>query len=109
MNFEKELAEIEKVSDLMEIAEEKVAKRFELEIRKMLAKYKKYNLAFHSGNGTWHFSRDGKGLYDWRDENKLPKDILELYDFLMSHDYILKYISNIKLGDHDELKEQQAS
>ena len=102
MNFTNELKEIERVTELMDIAEEKVAKRFETEIKKMLAKYKKYELEFFSGNGTWFFSREGKGLHDWMDENKLPKEILNLYTFLQDHDYILKYISNIKLGDSNE-------
>jgi len=107
MNFTNELKEIERVTELMELAQEKVALRFEIEIKKMLAKYKKYNLEFYSGNGIWFFSREGLALHDWRDENKLPKEILSLYEFLQDNDYILKYISNIKLGDPNE--RQQAS
>jgi len=104
MNFTNELKEIERVNELMELAQEKVAIRFEIEIKKMLAKYKKYNIEFYSGNGTWFFSREGKGLHDWMEENKLPKDVLALYTFLEDNDYILGYISNIKLGDSNELK-----
>lgn len=107
MNFTKELKNLAMHQNNLEKAQEGVARRFEIEIKKMLAKYKIYELEFYSGNGTWFFSRKGVALKDWRDEDKLPKELLDLYEFLQDNDYILGYISNIKLGDN--LERQQAS
>jgi len=97
MNFTNQLEELDKAYKIVEIAEEKVAKRFKLEVKKMLAKYKKYNYDFTCGNGTFFFCKNGDIIHESQ-EDKLPKDMKELCTFLEDNDYIQKYISTIKLG-----------
>lgn len=97
MNFTKELKGLAEATAILEKAEEQVAKRFELEVKKMLAKYKKYNYDFTCGNGTFFFCKNGDIIHESQ-EDKLPKDMKELCTFLEDNDYIQKYISTIKLG-----------
>jgi len=96
MNFTNELEELDKVYTVLERVEEKVAQRFVVEVKKMLAKYKKYNFDFTCGNGTFFFCKNDEIIHD---EEKLPKDMKELCTFLEDNDYIQKYISTIKLGE----------
>lgn len=103
MNFTKEFLEMKRVTQLMDLAEEQVAKRYIIEVKKILAKYKKYNLEFIAGNGTWYFNGDSENTsYDWSNEDKLPKDAKIVFDFIYEHDYILKYVSHITLGESNE-------
>jgi len=97
MNFTNELKGLADATAILEKAEEQVAKRFELEVKKMLAKYKKYNYDFTCGNGTFFFCKNGDIIHESQ-EDKLPKDMKELCTFLEDNDYIQKYISTIKLG-----------
>lgn len=99
MNFTKELEELDKVYTLLEQVEEKVAQRFVIEVKKMLAKYKKYNYDFTCGNGTFFFSKNDEIIHD---EIKLPVDMQQLCHFLEDNDYIQKYVSTVKLGESNE-------
>ena len=92
MNFTNELKQLDKAYKIVDLAEEQVAKRFEIEVKKMLAKYKKYNYSYTSGNGTHFFSKDGEIVHD---EIKLPVDMQKLCHFMDDNDYIQKYIIHI--------------
>jgi len=108
LNFTKELRQLAKANEILEQAHKKVADRFVIEVKKMLAKYKKYNYDFTCGNGTFFFSKDGEIVHASYEE-KLPPDMKELCTFLEDNDYILKYVSTIKLGGSHELNKQQTS
>jgi len=95
MNFTKELNDLDKVYTVLEKIEKKVADRFVIEVKKILAKYKKYNFDFTCGNGTFFFSKNDSIIHD---EEKLPIEMQQLCHFLEDNDYIQKYISTIKLG-----------
>jgi len=99
MNFTSELKGIEDATAILEKAQEQVAKRFVIEVKKMLAKYKKYNYSFSCGNGTFFFSKNDEIVHD---EGKLPKDMQELCTFLEEQYYIQQYISHITLGESNE-------
>lgn len=101
MDFTKELEELNSKQKLVSIAEEKVAKRFELEVKKMLAKYRKYNFEFICGNGTFFFTRNGEIVHSHEEEKRLPKDMRELCTFLEDNSYIQGYIYEIKLPSQE--------
>jgi len=100
MDFTKELEELNSKKKLLRIAEIKVARRFELEVKKMLAKYKRYNYDFTCGNGTFFFSKNGE-IVHLHEEERLPKDMKELCTFLEDNSYIQEYIYEIKLSSKE--------
>ncbi len=103
MNFTNELALLEQANGVLEQAQKKVADRFVIEVKKMLAKYKRYNYDFTCGNGTFFFSKNDVIIHE-SDEHKLPPDMKELCTFLEDNEYIQAYIYTITLGDNHELE-----
>lgn len=107
MNFTKELEELSAAEKQVEIAQEKVAKRFVLEVMKGLAKFKRDKYDFTCGMGTYFFSKDGTIIHN---EEKLPLYLKRLISFYEEHDYIARYVSNITLsgGSHEPRKQRSS-
>jgi asparagine synthetase A len=106
MNFTKELEELSVAEKQVEIAQEKLAKRFVLEVMKGLAKFKRDKYDFTCGMGTYFFSKNDKIVHD---EEKLPYYLKRLINFYEEHDYIARYVSNITLsGGKNETRKQRS-
>ncbi len=91
----KELKILEVAQRANELAEKLVANRFTVEVKKILAKYKKNKFdEFCCGNGTYFFCKNGKVM----EKEKLPRDMQEICDFLEENSYLENHIGSIKPG-----------
>lgn len=103
----KELRLVEATLKCLDLAEKLVANRYTVEVKKVLARFKKYNYSFFCGNGTAFFCKGDEIIHD---EDKLPSDLLRLLRFFEEHDYMAKHLSKIKLsGGKDEPKRKPTS
>ena len=108
MNFTKELEELSEAEKQVEIAQEKLAKRFELEVKKGLAKFKRDKYTFTCGMGTYFFSRNDQIIHD--EEEKLPYYLKRLINFYEEHEYIGRYVDHITLsGGKNEPRKKSTS